>query len=126
MQEDPLLEQIDWCFTSTNWITHYPNTLMLPLSKPTSDHIHCMVQIDTVIPKANVFRFENFWVDQPDFLELVQNTWNTEVKATNSVTRVTAKFKLLRRVLKKWSKGISKNQQSHSTEQRGSFCPGQI
>jgi hypothetical protein len=67
-----------------------------------------MVQIDTDIPKADVFRFENFWVDQPDFLEIVQNTWNLEVRATNSVTKMTAKFKLLRRGLKKWSKGISK------------------
>jgi hypothetical protein len=108
MQEDPLLEQIDWCFTSTNWISNYPNTLWLPLSKPTSDHIPCMVQIDTDIPKENVFRFENFWVDQPDFFEIVQNTWNSKVRATNSVTKVTAKFKLLRRVLKKWRKGISK------------------
>jgi hypothetical protein len=24
MQDEPLLEQIDWCFTSTNWISHYP------------------------------------------------------------------------------------------------------
>jgi hypothetical protein len=108
MQEDPLLEQIDWCFTSINWISNYPNTIWLPLSKPTSDHIPCMVQIDTDIPKADVFQFEIFWVDQPDFFEIVQNTWNLEVRATNSVTKVTAKFKLLRRVLKKWSKGISK------------------
>jgi hypothetical protein len=107
MQEDPLLEQIDRCFTSINWISNYPNTLWLPLSKPTSDHIPCMVQIDTDIPKANVFRFQNFWVDQPDFFEIVQNTWNSKVRATNSVTKVTAKFKLLRRVLKKWSKVIS-------------------
>jgi hypothetical protein len=76
--------------------------------KPTSDHIPCMVQINTMIPKADVFRFENFWIDQPDFLDLVQSTWNSEIRATNSVTRVTAKLKLLRRVLKKWSKGISK------------------
>jgi hypothetical protein len=67
-----------------------------------------MVQIDTLIPKAEVFRFENFWVEQPDFFEVVQSTWNSEVRATNSVTRLTAKFKLLRRVLKKWSKGVSK------------------
>jgi hypothetical protein len=108
MQDDPLLEQINWCFTSTNWISQYPNTLWLPLSKPTSDHIPCMVQIDTLIPKAEVFRFENFWVEQPDFFEVVQSTWNSEVRATNSVTRLTAKLKLLRRVLKKWSKGVSK------------------
>jgi hypothetical protein len=39
----------------------------------------------------------------------VQNTWNTEVKATNSVTRVTAKFKLLRRVLKNGARGYQKS-----------------
>jgi len=107
MQEDPLLEQLDWCFTSANWISYYPNTLMLPMSKPISDHIPCMVQIDTAIPKAEVFRFENFWVEQPDFLDLVQNTWNNEVRASNSVTKITAKFKLPRKTLKKWTKSIS-------------------
>jgi len=60
-----------------------------------------MVQIDTAIPKANVFRFENFWVELPDFLELIQNTWTKEVRSSNSVTRIAAKFKLLRKVLKK-------------------------
>jgi hypothetical protein len=108
MQDEPLLEQIDWCFTSTNWISQYPSTLLLPLSKPTSDHIPCMVQIDTTIPKADVFRFENFWVEQSDFLDIVQNAWNTEVRASNGVTKIAAKFKLLRRVLKKWSKSISR------------------
>jgi hypothetical protein len=29
MQQDPLLEQLDWFFTSTNWTTSYPNTLVL-------------------------------------------------------------------------------------------------
>ena len=30
MQDDPLLEQIDWVFTSANWISVYPDTLLLP------------------------------------------------------------------------------------------------
>lgn len=108
MQQEPLLEQIDQCFTSTNWINSYPNTLLLPMAKPTYDHIPCMVQIDTTIPKANVFRFENSWVEQHDFLDIVQNTWSTEVRSSNIVTKVVAKFKLLRKTLKKWSKSISK------------------
>lgn len=108
MQQEPLLEQIDWCFTSTNWISSYPNTLLLPMAKPTSDHIPCMVQINTTIPKANVFRFENYWVEQHDFLDIVQDTWDTEVRSSNIVTKVAAKFKLLRKILKKWSKSISR------------------
>jgi len=51
--------------------------------------------------------FENFWVEHPGFLELVQSTWNINVRATNSATRISAKFKLLRAALKKWSKSLS-------------------
>jgi endonuclease/exonuclease/phosphatase family metal-dependent hydrolase len=54
MQQDPLLEQLDWCFTSVNWISDYPNTLMIPLAKTTSDHVPCVVQIGTSIPKSIV------------------------------------------------------------------------
>jgi hypothetical protein len=108
MQQNPLLEQLDWCFTSVNWTSDYPNTLMLPLSRTTSDHTPCKIQIGTAIPKAKIFRFENFLVDQPGFLETVQSIWQSKVKASNSATRVVAKFKKLRRVLKKWALGLSK------------------
>lgn len=38
MQNNPLLEQLDWYFTSANWTTNYPNTVVTPLPKPVSDH----------------------------------------------------------------------------------------
>jgi hypothetical protein len=108
MQQNPLLEQIDWCFTSTNWISNYPNTLLIPLSRLTSDHTPCMVQIQTSIPKTQIFRFENFWIDQLDFLDVVQADWNTNVRASSSATRLSAKLKHLRRVLRRWAKGLSR------------------
>ena len=64
MQSDPLLEQLDWFFTSVNWTHAYPNT---PLAKITSDHIPCKIVVSTNIPKTNLFRFENFWPDHPGF-----------------------------------------------------------
>jgi endonuclease/exonuclease/phosphatase family metal-dependent hydrolase len=63
MQEAPLLEQVDWFLTSTNWIIDYPQTMVLPLAKTASDHVPCVVQIGTSIPKVNIFRFENYWVN---------------------------------------------------------------
>lgn len=108
MQDNPLMEQLDWCFTSLGWTTKYPNTLLLPMAKPTSDHVPCVAQIGTSIPKAQTFRFENYWIHYPRFTELVQSVWNTPITANNSTTLIAAKFKLLRRVLKRWSKGISK------------------
>jgi hypothetical protein len=117
MQQDPLLEQLDWCFTSTNWISDYPSSLMSPLAKSTSNHVPCVVQIGISIPKAQVFRFENYWIDQPGFLEVVHSVWNSEVLATDTASKIAAKFKLLRRVLKKWAMSLSKNQKSSQTMQ---------
>jgi endonuclease/exonuclease/phosphatase family metal-dependent hydrolase len=65
MQNDPLMEQLDWFFTTTNWTIEFLNTLVLPLAKLASDRIPCVVDIDTIIPKAKIFRFESFWVQLP-------------------------------------------------------------
>jgi endonuclease/exonuclease/phosphatase family metal-dependent hydrolase len=55
MQQTPLLEQLDWFFTSSNWIVDFPNSLVLPLPRSGSDHVPCVVHIDTDIPKAQIF-----------------------------------------------------------------------
>ena len=80
MQQDPLLEQLDWFFTSVNWTTQYPNTMVHPMSKPISDHIPCKIMIGTSIPKSSIFRFENFWPEHPGFLETVQASWSSPSK----------------------------------------------
>lgn len=64
MQLNPLLEQLDWYFTSANWTITYPNTSVDPLPKPVSDHTPCVISINTLMPKSKVFRFENFWIDR--------------------------------------------------------------
>lgn len=33
MQEQPLMQQLDWFFTSPAWTLSYPNTIVLPLAK---------------------------------------------------------------------------------------------
>jgi hypothetical protein len=76
MQKIPLLEQLDWFFTTSNWILDYPNSLVLPLARKGSDHTPCIVNIDTDIPKAKIFCFENFWVDLPRFMECVKKSWS--------------------------------------------------
>jgi hypothetical protein len=39
------------------------------------DHAPCVVNIDTNIPKAKIFLFENYWVDMPGFQECVASSW---------------------------------------------------
>jgi len=106
MPQDPLLEQLDWFFTSVNWTLSYPNTLVLPLAKITSDHIPCNIVIDTSIPKTNLFRFENFWPDHPGFLESIQEGWLVR-NSRDSASILVGKLKNTRYNLKHWSKSLS-------------------
>jgi hypothetical protein len=107
MQESPLLEQLDRCFISLAWTSSFPNTLLIPMAKPLSDHIPCNAQIGTKIPKSQVFRFENFWMQHPGFMEIVQEAWGIQVQSGNATSRIAAKLKNLRRALKH-CRGISK------------------
>jgi endonuclease/exonuclease/phosphatase family metal-dependent hydrolase len=75
MHQQPLLEQLDWFFTTPTWTTHFPYTLVLPMANFSSDHVPCVVTIDTVIPKTRIFRFESYWVDHPTFLQCVKDSW---------------------------------------------------
>jgi hypothetical protein len=109
MQDNPLLEQLDWFFTSVNWTNDLPLTEVIPLAKITSDHVPCKVMINISIPKSNLFRFENFWSEHSEFLSLVQNTWIQYYHhgTVNSASLLSAKFKKLRQALKRWSKQLS-------------------
>jgi len=71
MQSDPLLVKLDWVFTSSTWTLTYPATHVQPLSRPTSDHIPYVIHIGSDIPKSKLFRFENYWVEHPGFLDNV-------------------------------------------------------
>lgn len=106
MQADPLLVQLDWFFTSHSWTLKYPNTVVHPLAKPTSDHVPCVVSVGTSIPKAKVFRFEDHWIRLPGFLDKVKTIWDINCPG-DSAKCLSAKFKLLRKGLKQWSTSFS-------------------
>ena len=107
MQTAPLLEKLDWVFSSESWTSNFPNTMVLPLSKPISDHVPCIINIGTRIPKSKIFRFENYWMQIDSFKDTVKNIWQQDVNEIGSAKRITAKFKRLRKGLKIWAKELS-------------------
>jgi len=54
-QFPPLLERLDWFFTSASWTVKYPDTIVKTLVMEVSDHWPCVIEISTQIPKANIF-----------------------------------------------------------------------
>lgn len=111
MQQNPLLEQLDWFFMTLNWTTSFPNTMVNPLGRLVFDHIPCSVVIQTKIPKSKLFRFETYWIAHPRFMEVVEQAWNKPIrhgKNTNATSVLCQKFKVARHDLSHWSKKISR------------------
>ena len=108
MQSDPLLVKLDWAFTSSGWTLSYPATHVQPLPRPISDHIPYVLRIGSLIPKSNIFRFENYWVDHADFLNTVALHWNNSPVYANASKNLSSKLKHVRAGLRKWSKNLSK------------------
>ena len=100
MQQSPLLQQLDWFFSSPEWISVFPNIVVKPLSRPISDHIPCVLSVDTVIPKSKKIRFKSFWPSHPGFMDVAKNSWSAPIKASSSATKISAKLKRLRYSLK--------------------------
>jgi len=75
-QQPPLLERLDWFFSSLSWTNSFPGTSVSTLTMETSDHVPCVVSINTNVPKGSVFRFENYWTQHENFLEVVQHGWS--------------------------------------------------
>lgn len=67
----PLLERLDWFFTSFGWTLNYPNCWGETMTMEVSDHTPCLISISTAIPRSKTFRFENFWMLHDDFLTKV-------------------------------------------------------
>jgi hypothetical protein len=107
MRPDPLPEQLDWFFTSPNWTLDYPLTKVFPMARITSDHVPCGVSVSTRIPRSNIFRFENFWLEHDGFFDTVQSSWLEPISSLNSTRVVSSKLKRLRSALKSWSKNLS-------------------
>jgi hypothetical protein len=106
MQQDPLLEKLDWVFTSASWTISYPSSFVYPMVKPTSDHVPCVIAFESNIPRSPIFRLENYWLHHSSFKSIVQNAWNIPVNHSDSAKKINAKFKNLRRGLKLWAKNL--------------------
>lgn len=103
MQDDPLLEKLDWVFTSVDWSITYPATSVTTLARPISDHIPYLIKMDSHIPMSSIFRFENYWIDFPGFYDVVKLHWHNNPFYANMARTISSKFKQLRVGLKKWS-----------------------
>jgi hypothetical protein len=73
-----------------------------------SDYWPCIIEIKTSIPKGNVFRFENCWLQHESFLPLVTDISNGFFPQTDTAKLITAMFKALRGAHRQWQAKLSR------------------
>jgi hypothetical protein len=72
-----------------------------------SDHSPMVVAISTNVPKAFIFRFENYWLMREDFNEVFLENWLPTSEGLDKAKSLTRKLKKLRAALKAWSSKFS-------------------
>ena len=93
MQTPPMLEKLDWVFTSNSWTTSYPETTVTGLIREPSDHCPCLVSVPAAIPKGKMFRFKIYLLDCEGFNEIVQDCWSRYYPRQDTTKLITVKLK---------------------------------
>lgn len=65
------------------------------------DHVPFLIKIGTQLPKSNVFLFENYWINFPDFLATVELHWDSALFFANAAKILNGKVKQVRSGLTK-------------------------
>lgn len=85
-QRDPIRSVLDRVFVSVEWEIAFPLCSLRAVTRFGSDHIPLLLSSGGGShPRLNRFHFENFWLQQPGFVEAVQAKW---VAAATSPPRV--------------------------------------
>ncbi|KAF5192449.1 Dnase i-like superfamily protein, partial [Thalictrum thalictroides] len=97
------LTKIDRCLVNPLWLTQYKDSYVDFANPGVSDHCPILMRWNEHIKRHGSFKFFNHWVDNPSFLPLVEEVWNTR-QIGNPMMRLTSKLRLLKSRLKTWSK----------------------
>lgn len=82
--------------------------MVTTLTMETSDHVPCLISVDTMIPKGGTFKFENYLMEHEHFLDVVNHAWMVSSNSTDRYGKGdSATFKNLRRVIKSWQVHLS-------------------
>ncbi|XP_060960746.1 uncharacterized protein LOC133031286 [Cannabis sativa] len=98
--------RIDRAMVTQSWLDFFPLAKLFNLEVSTSDHtpLHLVLINEVVVAKRHVFRFENSWLKEPLFFEIVKICWdNGEPRG------VMEKIKCCGDVLWHWGKDYSGN-----------------
>ncbi|XP_016491548.1 uncharacterized protein LOC107811177 [Nicotiana tabacum] len=96
-------KRLDRILVNDKWMQNFHNNYFRHLVRTGSDHLPLLTKCHSEKQEViKYFRFLNLWVQQPDFLEVFQNNWSTQVTG-NAMWRLKCKLQVLSKRLGQWS-----------------------
>jgi hypothetical protein len=97
-QQNPILAALDKVFATTDWELHFPLSSVQALSRAVSDHTPLIIDTgQNLPPPQKLFRFEKWWLDKPDFDDLVKFTWALPCPGASAIDIWQFKLRALRK-----------------------------
>ncbi|WMV45630.1 hypothetical protein MTR67_039015 [Solanum verrucosum] len=97
-------KRLDRAMVNDTWLQNMPHTSITHLPSVGSDHCPLLLEMKARPDNCiKYFRFLNFWVEQPSFIETVSACWNRPVEG-NPMWTFHQKIKRLASTLSAWSK----------------------
>jgi hypothetical protein len=109
-QQDPTMSKLDAFFCNEEWDITFANHILHALSSSLSDHCPLLLANDSVHKRPKSFRFENFWIKMPGFMEVVNEAWNEGINHVEPCQRLFHKLKKTGKKLRCWSKSLFSKQ----------------
>lgn len=107
---------LDRYLCTTDWFSHFSNSIVTSLPRAFSDHNPIILHTDSLTTTQNkIIKFEKTWLTQPGFTELIIKWWNSYILASDLGTSWKFKLQFLRRKLRGWHNNLQgeKNRQKN-------------
>ncbi|KAF5445223.1 hypothetical protein F2P56_034289 [Juglans regia] len=101
------LAKLDRVLIDANFLSLFPTAHCLYLPRTTSDHCPMVIEFlsDPFSYGPPPFRFQQMWVEHPDFMTLVQKVWSESVIGSG-LFKLATKLKKLKVALRVWNKSV--------------------
>lgn len=98
--EDPIFGRLDRVLCTTDWLFMFPDNGVLHLPRVSSDHAPILINTHRTNKRKKRFSYkiEYYWVEHPEFSDIVQRAWNSNHNNT------LLKIDEVGKDLSKWSK----------------------
>ncbi|XP_026450966.1 uncharacterized protein LOC113351131 [Papaver somniferum] len=103
-QNSPLLQRLDRFFMSMEWEDKCLGLVQTRLIRPVSDHAPILLSWNGGTSFKSPFRFENYFLSHPDFLNSLRIWWNNLTFSGNPSYILAKKLQGLKFFIKKWGR----------------------